>query len=364
MKIMFVMENLNGGGAERVVSGLIDSFNNKGYEVSLLMTDENNNNKYSISSSVTKFSYSHLKGGKSINVIGKIYFMIRSIIKMNPDCVISLGGAKIIFLLTLSNLVCRKPLILSERNDPRNYPREKHLRLARFFAFMLSDGTVFQTTEARDYFCHKIQMKSTVIPNPIRGNLPNVWNGKRNRKIVNFGRMDPQKNLSLLINAFALIADKYSDTELDIFGEGPEYDELQNLINRLNLSSKVHLNQFTTNIHEVVKKYSIYVSSSNFEGISNSMLEAMAMGIPTICTDWPSGGARSVINNGINGILVPIKDVQAMATALDSVLGNEELANNLGENAIKIRDNLSIDRISKMWLDFILKTVEDCSCTS
>ena len=97
----------------------------------------------------------------------------------------------------------------------------------------------------------------------------------------------------------------------------------------------------------------MFVSSSDFEGMSNSMLEAMGMGLPTICTDCPAGGARAIIKDHENGILVPIKDVESMYRAMKEVAENKELAEKLSVNGTKLRDELSVDKIVSQWLEVI-----------
>lgn len=93
----------------------------------------------------------------------------------------------------------------------------------------------------------------------------------------------------------------------------------------------------------------MFVSSSSFEGLSNSMLEAMAIGLPTICTDCPCGGARMIIINGVNGILVPNGDKDALAQAMAQVADDSKLAAYLSKNAMKIREDLSIKKIARLW---------------
>lgn len=108
-----------------------------------------------------------------------------------------------------------------------------------------------------------------------------------------------------------------------------------------------------SDVHERIKDAYMFVSSSDFEGLSNSMLEAMAMGIPTICTDCPCGGARMVIENGVNGLLTPVGDKDKLSAAMQRVADNSQIAHNIGKEAQKIRSKLSTDIIVGEWRKII-----------
>ena len=97
----------------------------------------------------------------------------------------------------------------------------------------------------------------------------------------------------------------------------------------------------------------MYVSSSDYEGISNSMLEAMAIGMPVVCTDCPIGGAKATIKDGENGLLVPIKDADALYMGMKKVIEDKALADKLSHNAAKLRDELSLDKITDRWIELL-----------
>ena len=97
----------------------------------------------------------------------------------------------------------------------------------------------------------------------------------------------------------------------------------------------------------------MFVSSSDYEGMSNSMLEAMALGLPVICTDCPAGGARAVIRNGENGILTPVGDANALYLAMKNLAETPDFAETLGKNAVKIRTEQSVEKIIEKWMDII-----------
>ena len=352
-KIVFVLERLANGGAERVTVALANYFSAKEiYEVHIL-TCVQEEKEYILGSNVFRHSMVIKKSNRLGQILGKIKFIKESISEIGPTYVVSLATPKTSILLTLVSLVRNYRLILSERNDPNQYPRGKLLKALRTMAYMICDGIVFQTKDAKNYFNTFIQKKSVVIPNPVSESLPERYIGEREKKIVNFCRLEPQKNLPMLIHAYSLLNEKCSDYTLELFGEGPQKEELMNLVKNLNLEGRVVFKGYSANIYALIRNAALFVSSSNYEGISNSMIEAIAMGIPSICTDCPIGGAKMIIDDRVNGILVPVDNLERLSMAMYEVLSNRSLADKLSINGAELRKRLHIEIIAKEWQRFI-----------
>ena len=221
-----------------------------------------------------------------------------------------------------------------------------------------SNSIIVQTIAEKEYF-DKICKSVFVINNPVRPDLPMPYKGKRNKVIVNFCRISKQKNLELLINAFYRFQKEHSDYLLKIYGltvfksEYVYKEKLIKLINDLDLSKKVSIEPPREDIHEAVIDSAMFVSSSDYEGLSNSMLEAMAIGLPCICTDCIGGGTREVMINRENGLIVPMRDTDTMSCAMKEFAENSELSEKCSRNAAMIREKLSADRIAKQWLNTI-----------
>ena len=130
-------------------------------------------------------------------------------------------------------------------------------------------------------------------------------------------------------------------------------DSIIEHIKHHNCENCIHIMPSRKDIHDYIKNYAMFVSSSDFEGMSNSMLEAMAMGLPCVCTDCPAGGARAVIKDGENGLLTPVGDSHTFYLAMKKITENPELADKLSENSVKIRDEQSVDKIIKKWMELI-----------
>lgn len=173
------------------------------------------------------------------------------------------------------------------------------------------------------------------------------------KKIVAVGRFTTQKNFPMLIRAFSEFHKKHSEYELVIYGEGELRTEYMKLIDELGLAYFVKLPGYVSDVNERMRSAAMYVSASNFEGISNAMLEALAMGVPSVCTDCPVGGAAMVIQDGRNGILIPVGDEQALYQQMCHLVENCEYAENLAQNALDIKNEYSIEMIANRWFKIV-----------
>lgn len=352
-KIVFVVERLSTGGAERVVAALaneICEINN--YEAYVITYHPKEQKEYYITPKVKRIALKKPNGGRWKTIYYRYQQLKKVIYEINPYCVFSLAIPKTdaVLLMALKN---RKfPLIISERNDPARFPAEKSMKLLRNFVYKRCEGLVYQTSGAKDYFSNIVKCKSTIICNPITSILPKRYEGKRDHRIVNFCRIEPQKNLKLAIDAFNLIRNEFPDYTLEFYGDGSQRPELEKYVGNLQLGNRVIFHGYSPSIHKEIIKASLFVSASDYEGISNSMLEAMAIGLPTICTDCPPGGAKSVISNGINGVLVPVGDTEKLADAMRMVLKNEPMQIDMSKKASLLSESLKPSVIAKEWLNF------------
>lgn len=218
---------------------------------------------------------------------------------------------------------------------------------------------VFQTYGTLEYYKAFAPKKCYVIRNPVCVQYKESFVGEREKSIVNFCRFDPLKNLKLLIDSFELLLHSHPEYKLLIYGialldsDLEHKQEIMQYIKNRKLNDKVHILSPVMDIHSKIVKCAMYVSSSNFEGLSNSMLEAMALGLPCVCTDCFGGSAREMIQDGENGLLVPVNDPEAMCRAMKRMIEEPELAKKCGENASKIRQELSVERIINQWIEVI-----------
>lgn len=356
-KIMFVIGVLSNGGAERVISVLAKGFIELGYRVEIL-TIYGKKNDYIEDKRIIIHPIQNNCKSKLLRILTIIFQMRKIIKKSKPDILISFVAIINIYTI-IANAFLNTKLIVSERNDPYQNPENKYIRKIRDILYKYCDGYVFQTIDAMKYFDDKIQTKGIIIPNPIKENLPK-WDKKNTEKlIISASRLVKQKNLPMLIKAFAKLKRDYPDYKLKIFGEGKLRNQLLKLIKDLNLKNEVFLPGFSSEIHEAMTKSRLFVLSSNYEGISNAMLEALAIGVPVISTDSPIGGARMFIKHGENGLLTEVGNTEDLYKAMKRIISDPDFSNNLSINAQSIRTKLSTETIVNKWNNYILKVCDD-----
>ena len=389
-KILMVMPVMKGGGAERVASLLLNEFNRNGYDCEFLLTSSKKEecinrdlnadipitsvygNKKSLIFKVLEIISSVLC--KPFELLGLsvpacfayISFVsqyhaeikaLRNKLKNEPETkVISFLQPSVpIALISAKNLPNR--VVISERGDPKRLLKKRYGYNFIKKYYQRADAVVFQTNDAKAAYPDNISSKGTVIFNPINDKLPEPYHGEREKYITTFCRISRQKNLPVLVQAFADFHKEFSDYRLKIIGEPQNDDDRAHLAEAKELAEKLFIMDFidfmlfSSEVHNLIIHDAMYVNSSDYEGMSNAMLEAMAIGMPVVCTDCPIGGANAVIENGRNGMLTKVGDPDDFANAIIKILSNKKLAESLSLNAAKIRDELSLENISQKWME-------------
>ena len=171
------------------------------------------------------------------------------------------------------------------------------------------------------------------------------------------GRLCEQKNHALLIDAFAKVSDKHPDVNLLIYGIGPLEDAIKEQISRLELSKRVLLMGLSQHSNEVLSSAKCFILSSDYEGMPNALLEALAVGVPSISTDCPCGGPRCIIENGVNGFLTPVGDTDATAKAMDRLLSDENLRKSFSAKAREMSGAYRTENVFSRWREFVEKII-------
>lgn len=356
-KIAIVITDLCLGGAERVTSFLSNYFSEKGRDVYLisLTTGER---AYAISEniSVIEFDASHTS-----NTLFKYMYLIRTLRKtiktIKPHAVLgmmSYSGS----MAAIACLGLNIPVLLSERNDPNTSTlAARKQRLITFVHRNFITTAIFQTESARSFYYSKEDERGVIIPNPLYLEAMPSPNTKLNRthSIVSAGRLNEQKNYALLLDAFALVHSQYPEYSLTIYGEGEERSSLEEQRERLGLEDSVFLPGNEKNLFARFQESELFVLSSDYEGMPNALIEALAMGLPCITTDY-SEGRGTVVTDKSNGLVVPRNQVEALSDAMLWCIEHPDAAERLGLEASKIREQLDSKVICKRWLDTIEET--------
>lgn len=347
MKIIFVVANMVGGGTERVISLIANYLSNTGNEIQLLLT-AGNKIEYSLKPEIEIISLGDVTSGKLVKRVKRLHNM-RSYFKKNRQAIICSFGVETNLFAVLSSLGLKNKLLISERNDPNKCNYKKLRNIIYHFA----DGLICQTEDAVKCFPLNIQKKTNVIVNPINPQLPEVYMGERKKEICAVGRLTLQKNYKLLLSSFAIFHKNNSEYILKIFGKGELEEELKREAVKLKIQDSVIFMGFVKEVEKHIRECSLYVLSSDYEGMSNSLMEAMGMGLPVISTDCPIGGSRMCIENGVNGFLVPLNDAEEMAQTMRIILENKSLSLRISQQASFVKNKFSVENICKQWLDVI-----------
>ena len=205
-----------------------------------------------------------------------------------------------------------------------------------------------------------MQRKSVVISNPIINVKEEFfYNVAEAEKVIAFaGRFETvQKRQDIMLEVMKLVLEKHADYKLAFYGDGKDEDDIKMLASKIVIEDNVEFKGVSDNLVKDISKCEIYVLTSDYEGIPNTLLEAMTIGMPCVSTDCSPGGARMLIDNGINGTLVPCGDVTAIADAINFYIENKDIAEKHGKEAVKIKDKFSYDGIMEKWEKYILEVI-------
>ena len=382
MKITFVTSTLTSGGAERVISLLANNFAGRGYEVEMIALTSISPDYYTLN---PKVRFIHADKVSKGGLFGELWWFRKHIKKEQPDVVIAFMEAVYEFVL-LAPLGTKFPVISSERLDPAliSWPR----KVLRWLLLPTTTAHVVQTQQIKQYYNKQIQKKTHIIYNPVnervfetsydndndddnfklkvkegeevkgdglkgkdreevKGDRLMVKGEERLNRIISVGRLYPQKNQKMMIEAFAKIAPKFPEWSLVIYGEGHQRKALELLVERLKVKDRVLLPGRCETVIEEVAKSKVFCLSSDYEGMSNAMIEALCVGTPVISTKV--SGTDELIRNGENGLLVDIGDTEGLAKAYEKLLSNQELREQLGKEGQKLAAQFKTDTIVDQW---------------
>ena len=390
--IALYIGSLKKGGAERVMSNLAVYFFEQGYKVTLVTTylaSEEYEVEHAawkavpagadgallVSDTDEKPAWVDISGGEKdgiqrvfsgllkseqegrIKNFSKRKEKLRKIWReIKPDVVLSFIGKNNIMALSTATREDIK-VVVSVRADPDMEYNTKGLKAGMLATFGKAAGIVVQTTGARDWFPAFIRRKCTILPNAINpAFIRKRYVGDREKSIVMVGRLDENKDQSLVMRCFAEVTkDEFKDYKLVIYGDGPDRSKLQRLATSLGIDKKCEFAGMVKHVAEHIEKASLFILASRQEGMPNALIEAMSLGLPCISTDCPSGGPRDLINNGENGILVPVSDENAMKEAMRKVLSDEAFAEKIGQAATKVQQQYNPEETNLKWEKYLDK---------
>ncbi len=349
-KLIVSCATLAAGGAERVLSILSQPLADK-YDTVVYVMWLNVPIFYDTDKRVKKISIEKEVGTK--NDIKKMLWFRSFVKKERPDILLSFLEPFNIRVL-ISTMGLGVNTFVAERNDPHGVNKYWIVDKFEKLVYRLADRIFVQTETIKKFFDGALAERTSVIYNPV--NLPKEMVGKalqvpKHKRIVSVSRLTPQKNNDILIKAFAKFSENHPNYTLTIYGIGEIVDELKQLAGSLGVGDRVSMPGASKTIHEDILDADMMCLVSKREGMSNSMIESMCLGLPCICTKV--SGAIDLIEDGENGFLVDIGDVDALVEKMNFLAENPDKAKEIGENATQLYQVLKKDKICKEWLEVL-----------
>lgn len=362
-KILCHINNMGRGGAERVMSVLMDSMVGDGTEV-ILVTLDRVKDEYVVDEKVKRIEIdSQITFSNGASRFAKRVKQLKRIIKeQKPDLVLSFCSKENL-RCSMAMMGMSIPLVISVRSNPAEHYSSKALR---FILAKRIDGCVFQSEDAKAYFEKSIQNRSCIITNPIdKEYFDSMVEYDRNDtneiRIVTAGRISKPKNHIHMVNSFLSIAGEYPKANLYIYGKDDKdgcSDIIKNAIENSEYKEQIHIMGPCNTWPAEILKADIFVMSSIYEGMPNALLEAMVVGLPVISTDCPCGGPAAVIEDGVNGRLVPMNEVDPLAEAMKELIEDKQKRIMFGQNATKVRELVDTNTVCRQWKEYMLSLMK------
>jgi glycosyltransferase involved in cell wall biosynthesis len=277
----------------------------------------------------------------------------RAIRASRPDAVLAFTLETNVLTL-LASLGPGVPVVVEEHIFSSWPPLKLRWRLLRLVTYPLASSVVALTPSALATLGLARGRRGRVVPNPVLAPPPSTVSPADPPVIVAMGRLVPQKGFDMLLDAFAPVAARHPEWSLEIWGEGPDRQELELRRDELGLASRVRFPGITPDAHDVLRRASIFAMSSRREGFPMVLGEAMACGVAVVSFDCPSG-PRELIRDGIDGLLIPPDDVEAFAGGMERLIDDRDLASRLASRAPEVVERFSLSSVLELWDDIFVE---------
>lgn len=353
-KIMFYINAIHDGGAERVMINLANYFSRQGYKT-ILVTSFRDTGEYTVPNAVKRITLEEheIKQSKLKRNITRIKKLRKFCKDEKPDILVSFM-AEPNFRAILATWGLTVKNLISVRNDPNKEYAGRVGHIVGKYLLPFADGCVFQTKEAKNWFPKRLQKKSRIIYNAVKEDFYHVERHPVPGEIVTCGRLEEQKNHALLIAAFSKVVERYPEARLKIYGEGSLRGKLQKQIDALGLHEKAFLMGATNHVEKVLETADVFVLSSDFEGMPNALMEAMAAGVPCISTDCPCGGPRELFGDDLVKQLVEVDKEDELEYSISNFMELSEKDKMLLGKRIKEKAKIFMpDKVNEEWNKYI-----------
>ena len=357
---MIVIHSLGGGGAERVTVEMCAYWLEQGCRVTLVTQSGPETDAYPVPDGVDRraLGLAGDSGGKisaAWSNLRRVWALRRLIRRLRPNVVLGMmTTSSVLAVLASHRLPCR--VIATEHTHPPSQSLASMWLRLRRWAYPRAHAVVALTSGTASWLEHHVPgSQVTVIPNAVRWPMeagePVIEPPPRDsrKRVLAVGRLHQHKGFDVLLKAFAQLKGHFPDWDLVILGEGEEREALQRQIDEAQLSDRVSMPGRVGNLSDWYGQSDLYVLSSRVEGLSNTLIEAMASGLPVIAFDCETG-PREIIRHDIDGVLVAqVEDDEALAAHMADLMARPERRTSLARRAIDVRDRFCTARIMTMW---------------
>ena len=363
--IAFHLNCLCLGGAERVVSNLANRFAKEGYKV-YIATEWYDEKEYSLDEKVKRIHVGLRKEDEKRNRIAKFILRVKYLKEFvneyKPDVLVSFAH-RANYRALMAAGKSKTPVIVCVRANPAGLYDGFFDEIQKKWLLPKASGAVFQTKEQREFFAPFLQDNSAIILNPVNDRYLEYSRAECAEKmVVQHARLVDCKNQEMLCRAFIKVHDKHPDYKLRIIG-GDSHDgtmeKLYSIIDENNAREYIDIYGESDSPEKELSKAEIYAFTSNHEGMPNAVLEAMVMGLPVISTDCPCGGPKELIENGKNGLLIPVGDENALEDKINYLIENKDIASQMGKEASKIREMVDEDYVFAQWKKYFEGVIDE-----
>lgn len=355
LPVTLVISSLSAGGAERVLSVMANHWATKNRQVTLVTLSDTSGDHYPVDERVRRVALGVESPSDSSRValasnVWRIVALRRAIRDAAAPVVISFGDRANVLTL-LATIGLRTRVIVSERTDPRCHRIGRAWDRLRSLTYRRAYKLVVQTGGLVSWAAPLVgEQRCCVIENPVRDIDARSWTAapaRTYRTVLGVGRLERHKGFDILLDAFAQVAQEFGDWNVVILGEGVEREPLGDLARHLAIDERLSLPGLVLDPERVMAQSDLFVLASRYEGFPNALLEAMAGGMAVISTE--TTGAREIIQDGLNGLLVPVDDAPALAQAMGRLMRDGQARASLGQGARAVRERFDIDHVMAKW---------------
>lgn len=365
LKVLWVIPSLAGGGAEKAVVTILNHLDRTQIWPSLCLFKREGPFLEELKSDIEVFDV-----GRDGRFDPRLVWQLSCIIqRLEPD--ITVGVLRTCSMLTaLAHQLAGRPgkIFLNEQNTPsiemQQFGRAR-LKTIGYRPFLrMTDGILALSNGIKHDLVHNfgvLDSKIHVIPNPVdletavqqaSVEAPHAWLANpKYCTLVTVGRLHPQKGHDILLRAFAKLVETEQRLRLIIVGTGPDEAALRALARQLNVEKAVEFVGFQSNPYAFMAHADLFVLASRYEGFGMVLAEALAVGTAVVATDCPSGPA-DILMQGEAGVLCPIEDPNALASAIATLLKNPARRHTLVENGIQHVEQYSATAVAAQYAAF------------